>query len=77
VDGGCGSQRQGGFSGLGRRWWLNVGVLRLQEDEGTLHEDILILLSASMVVSSGGRWRVIAAARAVVVVQFWSKIFMI
>jgi hypothetical protein len=44
----------GGSSGLGRQWWLNVGVLQLQEDVGTLHEDILILLSASIAASNGG-----------------------
>jgi hypothetical protein len=35
VDGGCGSRWQGGSSELGWRRWLNVGVLQLQEEDGS------------------------------------------
>jgi hypothetical protein len=33
-----------------------VGVLQLQEDDGKLHSDILILLPASIAVSDGESW---------------------
>jgi hypothetical protein len=50
------------------------GVLRLQEDNEKLREDVLVLLPASIVVSGGGRWRAIAVARAKAAARFGSKI---
>jgi hypothetical protein len=70
VDGGCGSRRWGGSSGLGRRRQLNRGVLRLQEDNGKLRKDVLVLLLASIAVGSGRRRRVTAAARVQLVLSF-------
>jgi hypothetical protein len=46
--------------------WLTValrGVLQLQEDDGKLHKDVLILLPASIAASSGGKRRATVAAR--------------
>jgi hypothetical protein len=54
-----------------------VGVLQLQEDDRKLHEDILIVLPASIAASGGGTWRAIAVARAKAMAQFGSKICMI
>jgi hypothetical protein len=54
--------------------WLNVEVLRLQEDDGKLCEDVLVFLLASIAASGGGRRRVTAAARAKAAVRFGSKI---
>jgi hypothetical protein len=39
------------------------GVLRLQEDDEKLHKDVLILLPASIAVSSGRKRRATMAAR--------------
>jgi hypothetical protein len=46
-------EARGGSSGL--RWWrwLNVGVLRLQEDDGKLRSNILVLPPASITMSGG------------------------
>jgi hypothetical protein len=52
TDSGCSSQWQGSSFGLRWRRRLKVGVLRLQEDDGKLHEDVLVLLLASIAVSS-------------------------
>jgi hypothetical protein len=46
------------------------GVLRLQEDNGKLRKDVLILLLASIAVGSGRRQRVTAAARVQLVLSF-------
>jgi hypothetical protein len=53
AHGSCVSRRWGGSSSPG--WWrrLNVGVLWFQEDDGKLHNDILVLLPASIVASGG------------------------
>jgi hypothetical protein len=54
-----------------------MGVLRLQEDDGKLREDVLVLLPASIVASDDGRWRVTVATREKVAAHFGSKICMI
>jgi hypothetical protein len=56
--------------GGGSMW----GVLRLREDDGKLHEDVLALLPASIAASGGGRWCTTAAAGAKSAAQFGSKI---
>jgi hypothetical protein len=56
--------------GDGSTW----GVLRLQEDDGKLREDVLVHLPASIAVSGSGRRRATAAARAKAVARFGSKI---
>jgi hypothetical protein len=51
-----------------------VGVLQLQEDDGKLREDVLVLLPASIATSDGGRRHATTVARAKVATQFGSKI---
>jgi hypothetical protein len=50
-----------------------VGVLWLQEDDGKLHEDVLVLLPASIAASGGRRQRTVAAARVRRVSSFAGK----
>jgi hypothetical protein len=54
-----------------------MGVLRLQEDDGKLHRDVLVLLLASIPVSSGGRQCAMATTREKATTQFRSKIYTI
>jgi hypothetical protein len=56
--------------GSGSRW----GVLWLQEDDGKLPEDVLVLLPASIATSGGGRRRATAVAMAKMAAQFGFKI---
>jgi hypothetical protein len=50
------------------------GVLWLQEDDGKLHEDVLVLLPASIAASGGGRRRATTVAMAKMAAQFGFKI---
>jgi hypothetical protein len=55
--------------GGGSTW----GVLRLQEDDGKLCEEVLILLPALIAASGVGKWRATAAARVRRVSSFAGK----